>query len=377
MIPKENYYSPAVFEQELRTLFRKNFQFAAVTTELANDRDYVCVDYAGTAIVVQNFKGKIKAFQNVCTHRFNRIQPDERGNRLMTCMYHGWTFDETGYPVGLPKRSQFVAEGMRDPSLCLTQYKVEVCGIFVFVAPANSGADLKTQLGGFYDVLLDLSQHIGNETHFSHISHRANWKLLVENVIECYHCSTVHQKTFIPYGFGKAEMQDLVVDGSHSSCHWPREKGANEDLMRRGLSHLNGRSLKHETYHHIYLFPNMFVSSTQGTSFFVGQLLPMSEDHTILRIRYFEPKMEWKSWYRTRQDLVNIETVEVGLQLIEEDRHLLENVQRGMLLSERPGVLGADEVRITAFAKGYERMMVGAEELPQAGEEELERGNVR
>jgi phenylpropionate dioxygenase-like ring-hydroxylating dioxygenase large terminal subunit len=29
---------------------------------------------------VQNFKGKIKAFQNVCAHRFNRIQPDQRGN---------------------------------------------------------------------------------------------------------------------------------------------------------------------------------------------------------------------------------------------------------------------------------------------------------
>ncbi len=374
MIPKENYHSHAVLGRELQTLFSNGYQFAALTSELANDRDYVCLDYFGTAIVVQNFKGKIKAFQNVCAHRFNRIQPDQRGNRAMTCMYHGWTYDETGFPVGLPKRSQFVSQGERDPSLCLTRYEVEICGIFVFVAPASSGADLKSQLGSFYDMLLELSKHIGNETHFSDISHQANWKLIVENVIECYHCSTVHQNTFIRYGFGKAEMQDLVMEGSHSSCHWPREEAVNEDLMRRGLSHLNGRSLKHRTYHHIYLFPNMFVSSTQGTSFFVGQLLPISEEQTILRVRYFEPKMEWKPWYRTRQDLVNVETVDVGLQLIAEDKQILENIQRSMTLTDQPGIIGADEVRIEAFWKHYEQMMGGGKQPATGSDAELSYG---
>ena len=369
MIPKENYHSRPVFERELQTLFKSGFQFAALTSELANDRDYVCLDYSGTAIVVQNFKGKIKAFQNVCAHRFNRIQPEERGNRMMTCMYHGWTYDETGFPVGLPKRSQFASQGERDPRLCLTRYDVEICGIFVFVAPASSGADLKTQLGSFYDMLLELSKHIGNETHFSDISHQANWKLIVENVIECYHCSVVHQNTFVRYGFGKTEMQDLVTEGSHSSCHWPREEAVNEDLMRRGLSHLNGRSLKHRTYHHIYLFPNLFVSSTQGTSFFVGQLLPISEEQTILRVRYFEPKMEWKPWYRTRQDLVNVETVDVGLQLIAEDKQILENIQRSMSLTDRPGIIGADEVRIEGFWKHYAQMMGGGAQ-PSAGSDQ-------
>jgi phenylpropionate dioxygenase-like ring-hydroxylating dioxygenase large terminal subunit len=371
MIPRENYHSRGVFEREMQTIFSNGYQFAAVLNELSNDRDYVCLDYFGTAIVVQNFKGKIKAFQNVCAHRFNRIQLGERGNRLLTCMYHGWTYDETGYPAGLPKKAQFVSRGERDPKLSLIEYKVEICGIFVFVAPASLGADLKTQLGGFYETLLDLSKHIGGETHFSHIGHQANWKLLVENVIECYHCSTVHQNTFICYGFGKAEMQDLIVEGGHSSCHWPREVSVNEDQMRRGLSHLNGRSLKHQTYHHIYVFPNMFVSSTQGTSFYVGQLLPISEDNTILRIRYFEPKMEWKRWHRTRQDLVNVETVEIGVRLIEEDRQILENIQRGVRLSDRPGVLGADEVRIAAFADHYEKMMAGVDDPRVTGGEQV------
>jgi phenylpropionate dioxygenase-like ring-hydroxylating dioxygenase large terminal subunit len=364
MIPKENYHSRPVFEREIRTLFQAGFQFAALTTELANDRDFVCVDYFGTAIVVQNFKGKIKAFQNVCAHRFNRIQTEERGNRALTCMYHGWTYDETGFPAGMPKRAQFLSQDGDNAALCLTRYEVEICGIFVFVAPVPVKTDLRSQLGKFYEVLEELSQHIGHETHYSNVPHKANWKLIVENVIECYHCPTVHQDTFMFYGFGKAEMQDLVIDGSHSSCHFPREEAVNEDLMRRGLSHLNGRSLKHRSYYHIYVFPNLFVSSTQGTSFFVGQLLPVSEEETMLRIRYFEPKMEWKPWYRTRQDLINVETVEVGLRLVEEDRSILENIQKGMRLSDRPGILGDDEVRIAAFAKQYKDMMARDPELP-------------
>jgi phenylpropionate dioxygenase-like ring-hydroxylating dioxygenase large terminal subunit len=363
-----------VFERELQTLFKSGFQFAALTSELATTGIMSAWIIPARRSSFRTSRARSRRFQNVCAHRFNRIQPDQRGNRPMTCAYHAWTYDETGFPVGLPKRGQFMAQGERDPRLCLKRYDVEICGIFVFVAPADSGADLRGQLGSFYDMLIELSQHIGNETHFSDIVHQANWKLIVENVIECYHCSTVHQNTFIRYGFGKADMQDLVMEGSHSSCHWPREEAVNEDLMRRGLSHLNGRSLKHRTYHHIYLFPNMFVSSTQGTSFFVGQLLPISEEQTILRVRYFEPKMEWKPWYRSRQDLVNVETVDVGLQLIAEDKQILENIQRSMALTDRPGIIGADEVRIEGFWKHYEQVMGGAAPPPADSDRELSYG---
>jgi len=373
MIPKQNYYSRDVFEREMNVLFNRGYQLAALTTELNEDRDFVCLDYYGTAIVVQNFKGTIKAFQNVCAHRFNRIQTEERGNRALTCMYHGWTYDADGFPAGLPKRAQFISRCADMEDLRLTRYKVEICGIFVFVAPQSADVDLRNQLGAFYDTLVELSKHIGRETHYSNVPHKANWKLIVENVVECYHCSTVHQNTFIRYGFGRAEMQDLVIEGANSGCHWPREDAVNEDLLRRGLSHLNGRSLKHRSYHHVFLFPNMFVSSTQGTSFFVGQLLPVSEEETILRIRYFEPRIELKPWQRTRQDAVNVDTVNVGLQLVEEDRHILENIQRGMRLSDRPGILGADEVRIAAFADRYNALMAtgGPSQAEPAPVEEL------
>jgi len=356
MIPKENYYSQAVFEREMQTLFTGGFQFAALTTELANDLDFVTFEHRGSAIVVQNFGGDIRAFENRCQSPLSRLQREERGNGPLSCFCHGCTFDSDGMPVraadmaGVPQQSDTLPAPLRP-------YRVEVRGLFVFVARADTNADLDLQLGSFRDTLLDLSQHIGLETHYSNIPHAANWKLLVENVIECDHCSVVHQKTFVPYGFGKAPLEDLVLEGAHSSCHFPRQDAANEDFMRRSLSHLNGRSLAHRSYYHIYLFPDLFVSSSQGMSFYVGQMLPISPEETVLRVRYFEPKMNWKSWHRTRQDQVNVETVEVGLGLLQEDRLILENIQKVMRLSRRPGVLGSEEVRIAAFADQYVQMM--------------------
>jgi phenylpropionate dioxygenase-like ring-hydroxylating dioxygenase large terminal subunit len=345
MIPKENYYSEAIFNREMQCIFGRGFQLAALTTELEKDGDFVTLSYAGTSLFVQNFGGEIKAFENrCCASAMVLLHREERGNGAPKCLCHGWKFDKNG------------DAGDGDTFVSLTGYEVEICGIFVFVARSIS-PNLRAQLGSFYDTLTELSSHIGLETHYSNIQHHANWKLLVENVIECDHCSTVHQKTFIPYGFGKAPLEDLIIDGDHSSCHFPRLEAANEDFMRRSLSHLNGRTFSHRSYYHIHIFPGLFVSSSQGMSFYVGQLLPICPEETMLRVRYFEPKMNWKSWHRARQDQVNVETVEVGLGLLQEDQIILENIQKVMRLSSRPGVLGKEEVRIAAFAERYQNVM--------------------
>jgi phenylpropionate dioxygenase-like ring-hydroxylating dioxygenase large terminal subunit len=65
--------------------------------------------------VLQNFKGEIRAFANICSHRFNRIQTEPRGNRPLMCAYHGWNFDESGFPRGMPRREGF---DLSDRELC-------------------------------------------------------------------------------------------------------------------------------------------------------------------------------------------------------------------------------------------------------------------
>jgi phenylpropionate dioxygenase-like ring-hydroxylating dioxygenase large terminal subunit len=366
-IPKLNYYSDAVFEQEIGKVFRNGYLFAALSSELQNDRDFVCVEHAGLSLVVQNFKGTLKAFQNICTHRFNRIQTEDRGNRPLTCRYHGWTFDQTGFPAGLPKRQQYLTgnESADRERLCLAGYQIETCGKFVFVRVGDTQQTLREYLGEFWPVLEEISPHIGAEIHQCTVRHAANWKLLVENVLECYHCSTVHPKTFVPLGVGKLPIADVLISGDHSSSHFPRVDEQREHLRQRYLSHLKSRGFSHNSFYHIYIFPNLFISSGEGLSFYVGHAHPEAADATQLRMRIFEPAVELSAKHRIRQDAINEGTVSTSLALVEEDRAILENIQKGLALTEKPGAIGEEEVRIAAFMERYMARMADAPVYPR------------
>lgn len=354
LIPKPAYWSQDIFDEEIRRLFLSGWQFAGLTGELSNDRDFVCVDHCGLSLVVQNFKGELRAFQNVCTHRFNRIQTEDRGNRPLSCRYHGWTYDRTGFPAGLPKREQFLTGD--DAHLCLTSYPVEKCGKFVFVR-FGDGPALREQLGDFHSTLEEISAHIGSEIHYAVVPHAANWKLLVENVLECYHCATVHRETFVPLGVGKLPIDQVIISGDHSSSHFPRVDEAREELRQRYLSHLKDRGFAHNSFYHIHIFPNLFISSGEGLSFYVGHALPISPQETLLRMRIFEPAVELSAKHRARQEPINQSTITTSLALVEEDRAILENIQRGIRLSDKPGAIGDEEVRIKSFLECYESRM--------------------
>jgi phenylpropionate dioxygenase-like ring-hydroxylating dioxygenase large terminal subunit len=354
MLPKRHYYAADVLDRESDAIFASGYQFVCLTTEVANNRDFVCVDHHGAAIVVQNFKGVIKAFQNVCSHQFNKIQMQERGNRPLLCAYHGWSFDETGYPFGIPRRADFVPDGGRDPSLCLTQYPVETCGKFVFIKRGNHDLTLREYLGSFHQVLLDMSRYMGAEILFKELRHAANWKLLIENVIDTSHCSILHKDTFVSHGFCRLGVDDLIMDKGHSSFHVPRTPVEDENIRRRFLSHLKSREFHHDSFYHIHIFPNLLVASTEGISFYVGHVLPIGPEETILRMRYFEPNVDLRApRHRARQDMLNEQTNTHGSAIIEEDRAVLEAVQKGVRIADGQGRIGRSETRMLAFHEHY------------------------
>ena len=376
MIAKAAFLDEDVLGQEIAALFSTGFVFAGLTSELAQERDFVTVDMAGTAIVVQNFKGELRAFQNVCAHQFAKVQFDVRGNRPLMCRYHGWNYDASGYPFGIPKKSEYKLDGVPRECLSLKPYRVETCGIFVFVAAVDCPFGLKPFLGSFWNTLSELSRHIGPEYKFAEIPHAANWKLLVENVLDNYHCTTLHPETFLADGFCRNAPEQVVADGPHSSFHVPRTPVAREEqerLRRRFLSHLAKRTLQHDSYFHIFIFPNLFVASTEGTTFFVGQALPDAAGRTNLRIRYLEPA-GLPSRARGRQDMVNATYSENGLKIIvEEDLPVLETVQRGLSISDNPGFIGEGEVRIRVWREAYARAMAeGLASVLPTGEPTLE-----
>jgi phenylpropionate dioxygenase-like ring-hydroxylating dioxygenase large terminal subunit len=125
------------------------------------------------------------------------------------------------------------------------------------------------------------------------------------------------------------------------------------------LSHLANRGFAHDSFYHVLVFPNLFIASTEGYSFYVGHAIPMAPNRTMLRVRYFEPAMEFTDKHRVRQNLINEQTRTQALKIIEEDRPTLENVQQGIEISERCGFVAASEVRVRAFLDIYDSLMNG------------------
>lgn len=356
VIDNYHYYSSSAFETEAE-LFASGWIFAGMASELAKDHDFVCIDLPGESVVVQNFRGELRAFQNVCPHRLNLIQCAERGNRRLICAYHGWRFDADGRPIGVGERQGFLSPGENAELLCLKRYRVASCGELVFFSRDADALSLEDYLGGFASVIRDLSDAIGTETYFGTVPHCANWKLLVENVLECYHCSAVHPETFVSgMGVGRKPIADVQFAGTeqrHSSSHFPRMPIKREALRKRAIAHLDERPLQHDSFFHIFIFPNLFLSSTEGANFYVGQALPLAANRTDLRIRFFEPRVEFGEKARRRQDALNPQAVDLGLKVIGEDKTILETVQRGISIADRSPALGREEVRIAAFHAAY------------------------
>lgn len=349
MLPKEYYADPSHLSLEVEKIFKGSWIFVGLEEELANNHDFVCTDFFGASVVVQNFSGSLRAFQNICSHRFNPIQYERRGNRPLICSYHYWRFDQDGYPLG--NVTPLASNGKKN---CLKQYRVQKCGKFIFASLSDDIDDLATFLGPFYETLQNLSVHMGNQIATHEIPHAANWKLLVENVLECYHCSAVHPETFVKgLGIGRVPIQDATFANNHSSCHFPRTATGSENKRNLLLKHLKSRSFHHNSFYHVYIFPNLFISSTEGSSFYVGSALPIAADQTNLVSRFLEPQITLTDPQRRKQDLINELTVPLGLRVIDEDRAVLEKIQSTILIADVEGCLTEQEIRIARFEESY------------------------
>ncbi len=100
-----HYYRTDIFEKEKQLIFQKNWSFVGFKSQVANVNDFIVKAIGATPVLIQNVKGEIRAFLNVCSHRFSLIQQDESGNRPMVCPYRRiQAYDQNGIPTGIPKK---------------------------------------------------------------------------------------------------------------------------------------------------------------------------------------------------------------------------------------------------------------------------------
>ncbi|MCC9073924.1 Rieske 2Fe-2S domain-containing protein [Flavobacterium sp. F-65] len=344
-----NYIDETVYQDEKSLFFNESWILVAHKNELLNTNDFVTFEYFGNKIFIQNFNGTIKSFQNVCLHRFNTIHEEPCGNRVSSCLYHNWTYGKKGNVIGLMCRNSFEKDDIS--GLKLKEYEVGNCGDFFFIKLNDKlEQNLEQYLGSIFNPLEEISRHFGVKTIDYTIEHKVNWKLLVENVLECYHCTSVHENSFAKMGFGSVAPEKFDFYDAHSWCEFPKSEDVKQNkIIEKALA---SRTFKTQGYLHFYIYPNAFISSVEGKGFYFGFMLPESPSKTNLRVRYFSPKFD-KDLSESEMniiDFINNSSNESLDLVLNEDKKIAENIQSNLVnFKDSSPIFGDEEFRILKF----------------------------
>lgn len=189
-LPREFYVDPTLFGEDLGRIFYNDWLFAGHTCEVSEPGDYLVLPVGGESIlIVRDKAGRLHAHYNVCRHRGSRIVTGERGcSRSFVCPYHQWVYALDGSLIN----ARLMGEDFDAREYGLRPAAVrELAGlIFVCLSPEPPDFDLTEET-----IAPQLVPH-GLETakivRRDRYEVRANWKTVVENNRECYHCRVSH-----------------------------------------------------------------------------------------------------------------------------------------------------------------------------------------
>ena len=243
-LAREFYTSQAIFDLDMAIIFGRHWIFVAVEAEVPEPGDYIMREIGRDAIlIVRDDEGVVRAHFNTCRHRGARLVSEPSGTvGKLVCPYHQWTYELTGELVHV----QHMGEGFDKNCRGLKPVHLRSIEGLIFVClganPPTDIDDMARQMAG------RLAPHDLRNAKVAKqvdIIENGNWKLVMDNNRECYHCLSNHPEltvSLFQFGFG------FAPDASDTQCLADRaaydaeQRRMVEDWERRGLP---SRALDH------------------------------------------------------------------------------------------------------------------------------------
>jgi len=342
---------------EQERVFARSWHFVGLKTELSEHNDWIAVEIAGRGVTVQNFDGVLRGFGNVCSHRHARLRGECRGNGLLRCPYHGWTYNEEGVPVGIPGNAEwFGLDRAAKRELALPAVAVACCGNLVFARIAADGPSLEDFLVDYFPLFARISIAFTNPFADGTLDWRCNWKIGVESAVEAYHVDMVHPQSFKPSIRG---VLPATFEGDHSAGPLLLSDSAQQALERLGARLGLARLEVSERYDHFLVFPNLCVAVSAGLTLSIQTYEPVSAEAMRLRFRLLTGESTRPA---LRQGIMGKAVLgafaDFNAQVLAEDHAISEGIQQGKSWRPLPPArLGAGEDRIQAFHAAWRRAM--------------------
>lgn len=287
-LPGIAYTDGGIFAKECERIFETSWFCAAHSGDIANPGSFRTVQVGSESIIVsRSRRGEARGFFNVCRHRGAKLCLEESGEvrRSFQCSYHAWTYDLDGKLIAAPNLTRMPDVDRDAYGLKKVHVREWLGYIWVCLADEPVSFELTVE-----QEIIDRMGEMENIEHYQigslavgrRITYdvKANWKLIIENFMECYHCATIHPELtevlpefadglaaqfFVNHGaaFG-SEIDGFTIDGSAGLDPLP---GVAEDQDRK--------------YYALTVKPQVFINLVPDHVIF-HRMYPMAADRTIV-----------------------------------------------------------------------------------------------
>jgi choline monooxygenase len=312
-LPAHWYSDEAIAALERERIFARSWQYVGRAEQVAEPGCFFASRAGHVPIaVVRGKDGELRAFVNVCRHRGHPVVSGEGCRETLQCPYHAWTYSLDGSLKRAPRAER---EAFDVSEIALRPVAVEEWGPFVFVNPDPEALPFRESLGALPELIARSGVDLDTVRFHSHFEWeiRCNWKIALENFLECYHCPVAHP------GFSK--VIDIDPDAYELEVHetFSSQLGHVRPSIRGGYVPRGDVSVAQ--YH--FLWPNTTVDIEAGpVNIAIERWVPTGLRTTVEVTDYFFAE-------DVSEEQVQ-EVIEFGTQVGIEDNELCESVQNGL-----------------------------------------------
>ncbi|MCX3059426.1 aromatic ring-hydroxylating oxygenase subunit alpha [Streptomyces beihaiensis] len=350
-LPGDYYTDPAIFALEQERVFETMWFCAVRAADLTKPGSFRTVQVGRESVIVSRARDdSVKAFLNVCRHRGARLCTDESGEvkRAFQCPYHAWTYGLDGRLIAAPNLTSM-------PDIDRTEYGLSRVHVrewlgYVWVCLADTPPSFEEQvMGDVIDRLGDIESidnyavaDLGLGRRITY-DVKANWKLIIENFMECYHCATIHPElTEVLPEFADGYAAQYYV--GHGAVFGEQAKGFTVDGSE-GFDRIPSVSAEQDRrYYAITVRPQVFVNLVPD-HVILHRMFPLAHDRTVV-------ECDWLYLPHVVGSGMDVDrSVELFHRVNQQDFDACERTQPGMSsrVYRKGGVLVPSEHHIGAF----------------------------
>ncbi len=317
------YLQQKWFDIERTHIIKDSWQWVCHKEKLLKLGSYVATEIAEMPIcVIRDQDNKLNAFYNVCKHRAMQLLGGDGSVRKIVCPYHGWTYDLRGKLIFTPATENL--QNFKPLSMGLEQVQVEeFCG-FIYVNLNPDASPLAEQSGDLANEIMAQVADLEAITFAQRFNYtiKSNWKNVVDNFLECYHCTTAHKDfcTLIDM-----DTYQVTTHGIYSS-HLAKATKTSNSAYPVGDTSVKDPAADSAIYEHAvwWLWPNTCIMRYPGKgNMIIMQIIPAGPELTLSTYDFFFESSQPEEQQKAAMKYLN----EV---LQAEDIALMESVQKGM-----------------------------------------------